>query len=348
VPPLAYTSNNAPFHQYNEDLSRLLTKLDAVESGGDKSIREKRRDLARRVEREAERVEQWKDTVWESREMAHSQADSGEGGALPTTDTSMSVDLPLEAAPTEEPVESPETPHPHAASDIGPSEEGAASTTDTSMSVDLPLDVAPVAEELVESKRTNPDDAQRDTAVSAAESEQSPATAESILPDESLSPDSETIRPHPQPSPVRCDLMDPSYVANAAEPERSPAAQDESLATGPQIIDAHYQPSLIPSADIPTSPSPSLPTAELTPTSEDSSAPSERPSESQSDSEGSVSQILTPVDMNVDLPKDVETADSPQSPVVEDLDVSDAAGVSPSKASLVDQDWKSMDESVMC
>ncbi|KAI0076880.1 hypothetical protein K474DRAFT_1644269, partial [Panus rudis PR-1116 ss-1] len=60
VPPLAYTPTNAPLHQYYEELNRLLTALDAVESHGVKAIREKRRDLARRVEREAERVERWK------------------------------------------------------------------------------------------------------------------------------------------------------------------------------------------------------------------------------------------------------------------------------------------------
>ena len=63
---LAYTAKNAPVHMYVEELSRILTKLDSVESGGDKLVRDKRRELARRVEMEAERVEKLKVLIWRS------------------------------------------------------------------------------------------------------------------------------------------------------------------------------------------------------------------------------------------------------------------------------------------
>ena len=68
IPSLAYTPTNAPLHQYYEELNRLLTKLDEVESFGDRSVRDRRRELARLVEREAERVDQWKVAVWRARE----------------------------------------------------------------------------------------------------------------------------------------------------------------------------------------------------------------------------------------------------------------------------------------
>ncbi|KAI0830252.1 hypothetical protein BC628DRAFT_1287441, partial [Trametes gibbosa] len=60
VPKLAYTPANAPLHAYEEELSRILSALDAVESHGDTGIRAARRELARMVEREAERVERWR------------------------------------------------------------------------------------------------------------------------------------------------------------------------------------------------------------------------------------------------------------------------------------------------
>ncbi|OBZ75035.1 hypothetical protein A0H81_05456 [Grifola frondosa] len=64
VPKLAYTPINAQVHTYEEELNCLLSALDAVESLGDVGVREARRELVRMVEREAERVEQWKGVVW--------------------------------------------------------------------------------------------------------------------------------------------------------------------------------------------------------------------------------------------------------------------------------------------
>lgn len=64
VPKLAYTPTNAPLHAYYEELSRILTKLDGVQSGGHEEVRTKRRELARRVEREAERIEKLRGLVW--------------------------------------------------------------------------------------------------------------------------------------------------------------------------------------------------------------------------------------------------------------------------------------------
>jgi hypothetical protein len=80
---LAYTAKNAPVHLYVEELSRILTKLDSVESGGDRQVRNKRRNLARRVEKEAERVEKLKVLIWRS--WAAKQKDS-------KGDEAMSVD----------------------------------------------------------------------------------------------------------------------------------------------------------------------------------------------------------------------------------------------------------------
>jgi len=54
---LAFTHTNIPIRAYDEDLNRILGKLDAVESWGEKKVRERRRDVVRKVELEAARVE---------------------------------------------------------------------------------------------------------------------------------------------------------------------------------------------------------------------------------------------------------------------------------------------------
>jgi hypothetical protein len=64
TPRLAYTHNNTPLHAYTEQLNRLLISLDGVESGGDVAVREKRKEMVRRVEGEAERLDRWRREVW--------------------------------------------------------------------------------------------------------------------------------------------------------------------------------------------------------------------------------------------------------------------------------------------
>ncbi|OSX55807.1 hypothetical protein POSPLADRAFT_1076704, partial [Postia placenta MAD-698-R-SB12] len=63
-PDLAYTPGNAPLHAYLEELSRLLTALDAVESRGVAEVKGRRRALVREVEGEAESVERRVRAVW--------------------------------------------------------------------------------------------------------------------------------------------------------------------------------------------------------------------------------------------------------------------------------------------
>ena len=61
---LAFTPANVPIRVYDEHLNRILTKLDAVESWGERKVRERRRDVVRNVELEAARIESlWVD-MW--------------------------------------------------------------------------------------------------------------------------------------------------------------------------------------------------------------------------------------------------------------------------------------------
>lgn len=102
VPKLAYTPTNAPLHVYYEELSRILTKLDGVQSGGHEDVRLKRRELARRVEREAERVERIRVLVWR----AWSKKRAGEQPKEMEVDQEQEVAIP-ESVAVPESVEEP-------------------------------------------------------------------------------------------------------------------------------------------------------------------------------------------------------------------------------------------------
>ena len=62
---LAFTPTNIPIRAYDEELNKILVKLDAVESCGVERVRERRKAVVRAIEQEAGRVEEvWKN-VWE-------------------------------------------------------------------------------------------------------------------------------------------------------------------------------------------------------------------------------------------------------------------------------------------
>ncbi|KZT07014.1 uncharacterized protein LAESUDRAFT_758832 [Laetiporus sulphureus 93-53] len=110
-PELAYTPDNAPVHGYLEALSRVLSALDAVESRGDREVRETRKLLAREVEREAEGVEKGVRTVWEAyaqRERERAKASDDPAGSEPERSgisASENAELTEEHAAEVEPVD---------------------------------------------------------------------------------------------------------------------------------------------------------------------------------------------------------------------------------------------------
>ncbi|GAA5979854.1 hypothetical protein JCM11641_002720 [Rhodosporidiobolus odoratus] len=57
-PKLAFSPPNAPVHAYEEELTRLMTELDGVDSGGDEQVRGKRKQLVVEVQEELTRVEE--------------------------------------------------------------------------------------------------------------------------------------------------------------------------------------------------------------------------------------------------------------------------------------------------
>ncbi|KAG8927836.1 hypothetical protein FRC01_006853 [Tulasnella sp. 417] len=64
VPRLSYSSSYISVHDYENDLNKLLTKLDAVASGGAQSIRGARTALVVAVEKELDELDEEKTTAW--------------------------------------------------------------------------------------------------------------------------------------------------------------------------------------------------------------------------------------------------------------------------------------------
>ncbi|KAK4702981.1 hypothetical protein P7C70_g3242, partial [Phenoliferia sp. Uapishka_3] len=65
-PQLAYSPSNATFLAYEDLLTTLLIKIDAISSGGDRTVRRARKDLVRNIEKELKelddaRVKQWEE-----------------------------------------------------------------------------------------------------------------------------------------------------------------------------------------------------------------------------------------------------------------------------------------------
>jgi len=78
TPPLAYGKPNAAFLGHEDFLVALLSKVDAVTSGGDKVIQQARKDLVKRVELELAKLDQLKEHEWE-RQSERARSEAGEG-----------------------------------------------------------------------------------------------------------------------------------------------------------------------------------------------------------------------------------------------------------------------------
>ncbi|KAH6904486.1 hypothetical protein BKA70DRAFT_1296927 [Coprinopsis sp. MPI-PUGE-AT-0042] len=71
---LAYTSNNFSLNAYLDGMLKLLTKLDGVESWGEKAVRERRRSVVKEIEKEMSRVDRFWKGVWRDHLAAQREA----------------------------------------------------------------------------------------------------------------------------------------------------------------------------------------------------------------------------------------------------------------------------------
>ena len=64
VPSLLYTPRNAPLHGHEHELVKLLSSLDGVESHGEVRVRQARKELVVRIERDLAALDERKWDVW--------------------------------------------------------------------------------------------------------------------------------------------------------------------------------------------------------------------------------------------------------------------------------------------
>ncbi|GAA5978284.1 hypothetical protein JCM11641_001159 [Rhodosporidiobolus odoratus] len=66
TPPLTFGKPNASFLEYENFLVQLLSKIDEVQSGGDRTVKKARKELVKEVEAELARLDRMKDKAWEA------------------------------------------------------------------------------------------------------------------------------------------------------------------------------------------------------------------------------------------------------------------------------------------
>jgi len=86
---LAYNSANHAFHAQVDALDKLLVKLDGVESWGKKVVRERRREVVKRIEEEARKMDVFCKETWRR----HVHASNEEKAPEVETKTESSVEI---------------------------------------------------------------------------------------------------------------------------------------------------------------------------------------------------------------------------------------------------------------
>ncbi|GAA5928540.1 BAG family molecular chaperone regulator [Sporobolomyces koalae] len=89
-PALAFVSANAPFLKYEDTLVTLLSKIDAIESGGDRKVRLERKALVKRVEAELAKLDSIKDRAWQLSQTEQSAT------SMPDKHNSATTDMPAQ------------------------------------------------------------------------------------------------------------------------------------------------------------------------------------------------------------------------------------------------------------
>ncbi|GAA5842551.1 hypothetical protein JCM9279_003617 [Rhodotorula babjevae] len=134
TPPLAYGKPNAAFLGHEDYLVSLLSKVDAVSSGGDKVIKQARKDLVKRVEAELAKLDHLKEHEWE-RQSQKAASEAGEGSVRGHEDIAAAAPSPSAAAAIAEPEPAIDEP----ATATAPSSASALDNS-TSAALDTPLD----------------------------------------------------------------------------------------------------------------------------------------------------------------------------------------------------------------
>lgn len=241
VPRLAYSTTNGPIHQYDEDLNQLLGKLDAVESGGDKAVRERRRELVRSVEREATRIEKWKEAVW--RAFKGPEVSSAQEVEVTSADVPMETQAPEAPADSEVQVAQSEP------TDVPIDSESAVefTATPTTVSVDnvpAPLDIPDTTMDFEPSSALDSlDDSKHVASLGSAVTDVEPSPSSS-----SPSPNLDDLADSRHLTSLRSAAMD---VESSPLPTSEPEQLSATTADEPDIEVDASSPVLLPHTSVP-------------------------------------------------------------------------------------------------
>ncbi|KAG8892902.1 hypothetical protein FRB99_002357 [Tulasnella sp. 403] len=268
---LLYTPNNAPIHQYESELLKLLTRLDEVESDGSESIRGARKALVKAVEGELDRLDGLKSEAWEKVKVDEPVAESvvveaPEAAVSREEVTSDDVQVAAVSVPIEEAVEEAvevttngdavaeetveerdDTTPSHSTSDA--EEPAVVVEVQTDATPDVPVSELPAPSDEVPSVEVaHPDKVHRETPPTPSEEElsltSSPVTATSpVLVDaeadtaEPATPDVETVTAEPSST---ADPADAEVAEEPSSPRTNEAFVDVASDLGSDVsVDTH-------------------------------------------------------------------------------------------------------------
>ncbi|KZT22973.1 hypothetical protein NEOLEDRAFT_1243457 [Neolentinus lepideus HHB14362 ss-1] len=137
VPPpsLPYTPHNTSLHAYDHNLGEILSRLDEVQSGGDVKVRERRKEVVRKVQEEQARLEEWRVGLWAAwvkQNVKKQEAEDNDGEDREAVmdmhgSTELEISQPESRMEVEETSSAPQQDH---TSDVATTSQAKPSTTD--------------------------------------------------------------------------------------------------------------------------------------------------------------------------------------------------------------------------
>ncbi|GAA5824207.1 hypothetical protein JCM11251_001567 [Rhodosporidiobolus azoricus] len=137
TPPLAYGSANSSFLTYEHYLTSLLSKIDEVQSAGDKVVKQERKELVKRVEAELARLDGIKDEAWEKQSQnsgAATAVGDEEEKKAEEEDAGVQAELAQQSSPSEEPTSTSSSVLASSA-DVAPSTDAVSASNDSTVQV---------------------------------------------------------------------------------------------------------------------------------------------------------------------------------------------------------------------
>ncbi|GAA5942520.1 hypothetical protein JCM10213_004803 [Rhodosporidiobolus nylandii] len=232
TPPLAYGKPNAAFLGYEDFLVSLLSKIDAVESGGDRTVKAARKDLVKRVEAELEKLDRMKEHAWEAQSQQAEEARPEKEGETGAVQAEAEQDLPsvfVDLSTTPVPASPPESASPISPADKPSPSPAAVQPSPTPAELVAPAAVDDAAQPSAE-----------EPALEEPTVEESPAAIEAPVPSSpspaaDLASSSDIAAPATIPAPLTyaavAALPSSPTISSSSRPRRASRASTHSVSS---------------------------------------------------------------------------------------------------------------------